>query len=101
MKMSTGPGPDGFTVSFFKCFWNELKDIRVRAFTETYTKGHMPGALKSSITILLKKNKDKIKVSSLRPISVLSVLYMLITKLLAFRMRCVKEKIINPEKPLY
>ena len=99
MKMSTSPGPDGFTVPFFKCFWNELKDIIVSAFNEIYTKGHMPGAMKRSITILLpKKNKDRNKVSSLRPISLLNVLYKLITKMLATRMRCVIEKLINPDQ---
>ena len=59
----------------------------------------MPVALKSSITILLpKKNKDRSKVSSLRPISLLNVVYKLLTKALTIRVCHVIEQIIYPDQ---
>ena len=95
MSVSSSPGPDGFTVPFFKHFWSELKDIILSAFEEIYSNGHMPTALKSSVTVLLpKKNKDRTKVSSLRPISLLNVVYKILTKALTSRVHCVINKLI-------
>ena len=59
----------------------------------------MPVVFKSSITILLpKKNKDRTKVSSLRPISLLNVLYKILTKALATRIGRFIKQIINPDQ---
>ena len=95
MSMSSSPGPDGFTVPFYKHFWCELKGLILSAFEEIYRNGHMPTALKSSVTVLLpKKNKDRTKVSSLRPISLLNVVYKILTKALTSRIQCVINKLI-------
>ena len=83
-KNGTSPGPNGFTVEFFKFFWNELKDIVTEAFQEIQRTGVTKTSFKKSVTILIpKRGKDQRFVENLRPISLLDVLYKIFTKVIA------------------
>jgi hypothetical protein len=36
MKVNSAPGPDGFTVSFFRSFWDQVKGPVVEMFNKFY-----------------------------------------------------------------
>ena len=97
LKNGTSPGPGGFTVEFFKCFWEELKGIMLQTLREIQSMGRTRSAFKQSVTILIpKRGKDRRYVKNLRPISLLDVSYKVYTKAIARRLervikRCVHE----------
>ena len=99
MKVSTSPGPDGFTVPFYKTFWSELKGLILHALLEMFNKGAMSDNFKESVTILIpKKDQDKRQMDSLRPISLLNVAYKILTKSLARRLDMVMREIIDEDQ---
>ena len=99
MSTSTSPGPDGFTVPFFRMFWDDLKHLLVSVFTEMYETGIMPNLYKQSVTILIpKKGKDLTKIDSMRPINLLNVVYKILTKALSGRLAIVIQEIINEDQ---
>ena len=96
MKNGSSPGPSGYTAEFFKCFWQELKTMVMEAINEIFMTGKMKSSLKESITVLLpKKGKDKREIENLRPISLLEVIYKIITKALSLRLEKVLPRCIN------
>ena len=44
MKTSTSPDPDGFTVPFYKMFWDDLNDLIMSALLEMFDLGAIPDA---------------------------------------------------------
>ena len=99
MSTSTSPGLDGFTVPFYRMFWDKLKDLLVSVFTEMYETGIMPNMYKQSVTILIpKKGKGLTKMDSMRPINMFKVVYKILTKALSRRLAIVIQKIINEDQ---
>lgn len=99
MKNGTSPGPCGYTAEFFKTFWPEFKVLITQAVDEILDTGHMSREMKASITILIpKRGKDRRRVENLRPISLLNVLYKLITKAIALRVRKVIKDLIHDDQ---
>ena len=99
MNKSSSPGPDGYTAIFFRYFWTELRPLIVVAMAEVYQNGQLPLDLNASITTLIhKKGKARDKIDCLRPISLLNVLYKLMTKVLSMRLNKVLAAIINRDQ---
>ena len=58
MKNGTSPGSDGFTVEFFKFFWNDIGTLLVRAINESFRKESLSSPQKEGLITLL-PNGDK------------------------------------------
>ena len=96
MKNNKTPGIDGFPVEFLKFFWNELKIFIQRSLNESYTKGILPQTLRQTIiTCLPKGNKPRDELKNWRPISLTSVLYKMVTSVIAQRIKTVLPKLIS------
>ena len=99
MEDGSSPGPDGFTAEFYKVFWDELKDLVYRVIEEIRRTEIIPSLLKCSTTTLIpKKDKSTKFVRNLRPISLLNVIYKLITKTLGVRLEKMAHAIINEDQ---
>ena len=99
MKTSTSPGPDGFTVPFYITFWTELADLIHLALKESYDRDFIPEEMRRSITVLIpKKNKDVRLVQNLRPISLLNVLFKILTKALARRIAKIIDQLVSEDQ---
>ena len=60
MSNNKSPGYDGFTVEFFKFFWNDLAHFLVRSINYALRKGELSVTQKQGvITCIPKGNKDK------------------------------------------
>ena len=95
MKGSTSPGPDGFTVPFYTTFWTELGELILAALREGFEKGFLVKGIQGSVTILIpKKNKDSRFVEGLRPISLLNVVFKILTKTLSRRVTRIIDRLI-------
>ena len=95
-KPNKSPGPDGFTVEFFKFFINDIGHLLLRSFNEGFEKGTMSVSFRQgSITMIPKENKSRRYIKNLRPISLLSVGYNLASGCIANRLKNVLPNIIH------
>ncbi len=97
MKNDTCPGVDGITTNFLKFFWGKLKRHFVDVTQEIWS-GELiqqNSMLRAVITLIPKANRDLSKVQNWRPISLLTVPYRLITKVLADRIQEILKGIIS------
>ena len=82
------PSPDGFTVAFFSHNWDIIgSDIEVAVLSFLNCQESL-GALNHTDIILIPKIEDPRYVKDYRPIALCNVLYKLISKILANRMKC-------------
>ncbi|KAL4385916.1 hypothetical protein GQ457_09G028800 [Hibiscus cannabinus] len=95
MDGSRAPGPDGFNMTFLKRFWEELKDD-ILSFFELFFNGQLSDkSFNHSFIVLIPKTKSPISMEDYRPISLVSFVYKLLAKVLAFRLSSVSEEIIG------
>jgi hypothetical protein len=93
MKINTAPGPDGFSTSFFKNFWEHLKGVIFEMLQQLH-RGHLDLArLNYGIIVLLSKIKGANKIRQYRPICLLNVIYKIIIKVLTVRLNAVFNKL--------
>jgi len=96
MQNEKSPGPDGFTVEFYKAYSNLLVPILVRMYNNSFQEGQLPSTLHmASISLLSKKDRDPTSCGSSRPISLLIVDYKILAKLLSFCLQNVMPSIIS------
>ena len=93
------PGSDGFTVDFYKFFWNDIKHFLLKSINEGLKRGEMSITQRHGIiTLLPKKDKEINYIKNWRPISLLNSDYKLAAKCIANRIKQVLFKIINRDQ---
>ena len=96
------PGSDGFTIEFYRFFWNAIDPIMVDSFNYAFENGEMSISQKRGIISLIpQKDKDKKYLKNWRPISRLNNDYKIVTKALALRLEKVLPTIISPNQTGY
>lgn len=89
------PGPDGFTITYYKTFQTQLAAHFVTAFNAILDNHAIPtDILVASISVIPKPAKDSLLCASYRPISLLNCDLKLFTKILAERIDSVLQRII-------
>lgn len=99
MKNGKSPGPDGFTVEFYKCFWNDLSIFLLRSTNAAFEAGSMIKHRKVGNIILLPKgNKPRQFLRNWRPISLLNVSYKLASAAIANRIKTVLPILVSDDQ---
>ena len=95
MKNNKSPGMDGFTVEFYKFFWNNLGVYLVRSLNYAYTIQKLSVIQRQGIiTCIPKESKNKEYLKKWRPISLLSVDLKIGSSVIAARIKSVLDKLI-------
>ena len=92
---SKSPGPDGFNLFFVKESWEVLKDELVEALSLFHETGCIPKGCNASFVALVPKVRDPAKLEQYRPISLMGVMYKVISKVLAERLKKVLPAVID------
>ncbi|XP_030479441.1 uncharacterized protein LOC115696692 [Cannabis sativa] len=95
MHPDKSPGPDGMTPGFFQKYWSVVGgDVvsQVRMFFDT---GYFSPLLNETCIVLILKKKQPESMMDLRPISLCNVVYKVISKVLANRMKSVLPCVIS------
>ncbi len=102
LKNGKTPGIDGLPQDFYKFFWSELNEYLVNAINYAFKNGELSTSQKIGIiTLIPKKDKDRLLLKNWRPISLLTTDYKLITKMLAIKLSKVLPSIINHDQTAY
>jgi hypothetical protein len=93
---SKAPGPDGFTALFFKKYWPVVK-VEVLGCIRNFFLNHILLQEQNHTHIaLIPKQSGAHTVHHFRPISLCNIVYKIITKILANRLKVMLPKIISP-----
>ncbi|KAJ4792133.1 RNA-directed DNA polymerase (reverse transcriptase)-related family protein [Rhynchospora pubera] len=89
-------GPDGFSIDFFKKFWNIIKIDLMRAFQAFQDCSLDLSELNKAYISLVPKKESCTEISDYRPISVINSFVKIITKVLANRIQPYIKDLVSP-----
>ncbi|WJX23528.1 hypothetical protein P8452_12731 [Trifolium repens] len=97
MHPDKSPGPDGFNPAFYQHFWHLCGDDIFAAVKTWLDRGFFPTSLNETNICLIPKCDNPNSMKDLRPIALCNVLYKLVSKLLANRLKgcianCISEE---------
>jgi len=95
------PGPDGMPALFYKSFWDTVGDQVSKEVLTVLNGGDMPENWNDTVIALIPRVTNPEKVTDLRPISLCNVVYKLISKVLANRLKLVLPDIISPTQSAF
>eukprot|EP00253_Pinus_taeda_P012762 PITA_12762 len=95
MQLDKTPGPDGFTVAFYRNHWGIIKKDFVRIVRNIFKKHKMGENTKSSHLALIPKDPNPLSFEHFRPISLCNVSYKIVTKILANRLKKLLPSLIS------
>ncbi|PNY14675.1 ribonuclease H [Trifolium pratense] len=101
MNPDKAPGPDGFNPAFYQHFWDLCSNDIFEAAQEWLERGYFPSSLNETNICLIPKCETPISMKDLRPISLCNVLYKMISKLLANRLRSCLDKCVSEEQSAF
>ena len=101
MFPNKAPGVDGMPPLFFQTYWHIIKNDIVHAVTSFFHSGNILSAINETIISLIPKVDNPVVISNYRPISLCTVLYKTISKILANRIKKILVHCINPSQSAF
>ena len=95
------PGPNGMNALFYQKFWHIVGDTIVNAVLDYLHGGHMLPEINFTHIVLIPKIKSPQKISDFRPISLCNVIYKIISKVLANRLKQILPYVISPTQSAF
>ena len=88
-------GPDSMPPLFFQQFWPIIGDEVADAVLTCLNTGSIPSSINQTFITLIPKVKSPVRVSQYRPIALCNILYKLISKVIANRLKNILPSIIS------
>ena len=101
LKDGKAPGPDGFTSNFFHHFWDLIKHEVWLLVEESRTMHWLLPSLNATFIALVPKEEHPSNPETFRPISLCNVIYKVISKVIANRIKPLLPLLISPEQTGY
>eukprot|EP00253_Pinus_taeda_P021755 PITA_21755 len=101
LKAGKAPGPDGFTSNFFHYFWELIKWEVWKIAEESRSMRWMYPGLNATFIALIPKSEESNRPDKYRPIALCNIIYKIISKVVALRLKPVLPHIISPEQSGY
>lgn len=95
VKRNKSPGPDGFNIEFFHSAWHIMGESFIQAMLSSFNSCIMQRAVNSTSIALIPKVQHPTTMKEFRPISLCTVMYKCITKLMANRLKLVMPSLID------
>ena len=97
------PGITGLTSAFYKCFWPKIKELVTQAINNVLTNSKkLPHRKKVGIiTLIPEGKKDPRHIGNLRPITLLSTFYKIISGNITNTLKPVLDRFIKPWQKAY
>ena len=102
MPSNKTPGNDGITKEFYLAFYQFIDKYFIDSANYSFCEGELsPSQKQAVITLLEKKDKDKMLIKNWRPISLLNVDAKIISKVLATRLKKVISFLVTSNQTAY
>lgn len=101
MHPAKAPGVDGMPAGFFQNFWSIIGESVTKACLKFLNEGCELGSLNHTLIALIPKVKDPKLVTEFRPISLCTVVYKILSKTIANRLKPHLPAIILPEQSAF
>ena len=98
---SKAPGPDGFNAHFYRRTWHIIGHDVVKAILSFFQFGRILRELNHTSVSLIPKVQNPASLNEYRPISCCKVLYKVISKILANRLKGVLPSLIDPSQAAF
>jgi hypothetical protein len=101
MKRNASPGPDGFNVEFYIATWDWIGQDVVQLVRNFFQSGIMPSHINETHIALIPKKLVPLVPADYRPISLCNVIYKIIAKCLANRLKPHLPDYIHPSQQAF
>lgn len=101
MPQNKAPGPDGYPVEFFKAAWSLIADDFTTAIQSFFVFGFMPRGVNATILSLIPKTADAKTMKDFRPIACCNVVYKVISKIIANRLKTLLPDFVEPNQSAF
>eukprot|EP00253_Pinus_taeda_P029243 PITA_29243 len=101
MPSDKAPGPDGFTINFYKAYWNIVKQDIWEIVEDSRRSKTILKSLNSTFIALVPKVEEANTPEKFRPIALCNVIYKIISKVMANRLKVTLPGIISQEQSGY
>lgn len=92
------PGPDGFTMAFYRHCWDIIKVDLTEAIQHFHKSENFERSINATFIALIPKKAGVMELSDFRPISLIGGVYKIIAKMLAERMKRVIHKLVDRQQ---
>mgnify|MGYP004706984917 FL=1 len=101
MNPNKAPCQDGMTPLFFQKFWHVVKSDLIAAIRSFFHSSHMPKSWNHTVISLIPKTQNPTNLKSYRPISLCNVVYKVISKILANRLKKVLSYCVSKNQAAF
>ena len=101
MSPTKAPGPDGLPAVFFQKHWQTVRSSVIETCMHILNEGGNLAALNHTFIALIPKTVKPRKVTEFRPISLCNVIYRIVAKTIANRLKQILSQIISPTQSAF
>jgi hypothetical protein len=98
MKIGKSLGPDGFTSNFFQKYWKIIRKGIWEVVDESRKSGSILKYFNATFLVLIPKEKEANTTEKFKPIAICNVIYKIVSKLVANRLKPLLKYIVSKEK---
>ena len=97
MEPDKAPGPDGFSIHFYRICWLVIKYDLLRMISSFLRKAKIGGCTNSTFLALIPKEINPASFEMFRSVSLCNASYKILAKLLANRLKPLLGSLISPQ----
>lgn len=95
------PGADGMPAIFYKKYCQLVGDSVIQEVLHVLHGGSVPEGWNDTLVVLIPKVKNPERLKDLRPISLCNIVYKLVSKVIANRLKCILGEIISDNQSAF